>query len=357
MTITAGLDVGGAHLKVALVEDEQTIAATQFPCPLWKGLKHLDTALRKARPFLERASSFAVTMTGELSDIFDNRKEGVTTLVNHLENTLPGKISFWCGMRGFQSGDIAKATPSNVASMNFLATATFAAKKLDNGLLVDVGSTTTDIIPLHRGKAVPRGLTDAERLETGELVYTGLTRTSLMGTSKSVPFHGHWRPLMHEHFATMADVYRVLENLPDGVDLHDTADGKGKSTMESVNRIAHMIGSDNLDGSMQDWGGVAQFFAEQQLRLIHDGAVQVISHGKVRPSGNLITAGIGAKIASTLADRLGFTTHDFADLANATPECHQQASYTAPAVAVARLLSAEVYTQMTSAPENIKSGR
>ena len=45
MAITAGYDVGGAHLKVALAEDGRTIAVRQIACPLWRGLDRLDAAL------------------------------------------------------------------------------------------------------------------------------------------------------------------------------------------------------------------------------------------------------------------------------------------------------------------------
>ena len=55
MAITAGYDVGGAHLKVALAEDGRTIAALQLPCPLWRGLDRLDAAFAQAAPLVSRA--------------------------------------------------------------------------------------------------------------------------------------------------------------------------------------------------------------------------------------------------------------------------------------------------------------
>ena len=39
-----------------------------------------------------------------------------------------------------------------------------------NSILIDIGTTTSDIIPLTDGRPVPYGLTDRQRLESGELV-------------------------------------------------------------------------------------------------------------------------------------------------------------------------------------------
>ena len=41
-------------------------------------------------------------------------------------------------------------------------------------ILIDIGTTTTDLIPLARGTVAARGRSDTERLQTGELVYAGV---------------------------------------------------------------------------------------------------------------------------------------------------------------------------------------
>lgn len=340
MVMIAGLDVGGAHLKVALVEDGRTVAAEQIGCPLWKGIEFLDAALTQAIPLTDRANAVAITMTGELSDIFSNRHQGVITLADHLEAAFPGKTHYWCGTRSFYDAKTAKQKPADVASMNFLAAAEFTARRVRDGLYIDMGSTTTDIIPVANGRAVPYGLTDAERLETGELVYTGLTRTALMGLIDRMPFQGRSTALTHEYFATIADVYRILGTLPKGVDLHDTADGKGKSVEESVDRLARMLGRDASDGVSEDWIGVAKVYAERQLKLIEDGLRQVLSKHTETPQRVVVCAGIGADVISTLASRLDLDQTRFEDVANANDDCRLEASHAAPAVAVAQLLAA-----------------
>jgi probable H4MPT-linked C1 transfer pathway protein len=339
MTITAGLDVGGAHLKVALVEDGRPIAVRQFACPLWQGLDKLDAALTEAAPLLAKAQRFAVTMTGELSDLFPDRETGVRTLVALLSSKLGDNVRFWLGQRdAFGDANEAVRHHRDVGSTNFLATAAVIGRKYDEALLIDFGSTTADIVPVRGGKPVPRGLTDAERQTTGELVYTGFTRTAVMGVATRAPFKGQWVSLAREYLATMADVRRVLgEPYLADFDLHATADGKGKSEDESVTRLARMLGRDSADGTFDEWRVAAAFIREEQLRSIHDGAMQVLSHVPLAADALVVAAGIGATDAVAVGLRLGRQCVAFGDVAGADETCRVWATACAPAVAVAQL--------------------
>lgn len=338
MAITAGLDVGGAHLKVALVEDGRPVDVRQFLCPLWQGLDKLDAALAEARPLLDRASSFAVTMTGELSDLFPDRKTGVTVLVARLVKELGNDARFWMGPRGFGTAEDAQRHHGDVGSTNFLATATLVGRHYDEALLIDFGSTTVDIIPILGGAPLPRGLTDAGRQTTGELVYTGTTRTAVMGVATRAPFRGQWVSLAREYLATMADVRRILGVRLDDIDLHATADGKGKTLAESIARLARMLGRDAADGTDAEWRLVAAWLREEQLRSVVEGAFQVLSASALSTAAPVVVAGIGAPEASVVALRLERHAVAFGELANAREDCSPAATHSAPAVAVALLL-------------------
>lgn len=340
MTITAGLDIGGAHLKVALVEDGRAVAVHQIACPLWQGLGKLDVALAEARPLLSRATGYAVTMTGELSDLFPNRETGVATLVARAVAELGGGVRFWMGLRGFGDAEAARSHHRDVGSTNFLATATLAGRRLGEALLVDFGSTTADIIPVVGGRPVPRGLTDAERQATGELVYTGFTRTAVMAITRDAPLGGQWVGLAREYLATMADVRRILDVDLAEVDQHATADGQGKSRAESVTRLARLLGRDAHEESDDAWRGVAAHVREAQLRSIHDGMAQVLSAAGLCASAPIVAAGIGAADVIEVARRIGRTAQLFADVAGAAPACAPWATACAPAVAVALLSDA-----------------
>ena len=277
MASSIGLDVGGAHLKIAAVNNGRVNAVDQIVCPLWQGLNKLHDAVDLAKPSIENSDVIGVTMTGELSDLFPDRASGVTTLVDTLSDLLGRDLLFWQGPTGFGGADTAKTNPENTGSTNFLASATFAAQQVSDGILIDFGSTTTDIVAFQNGVPIPKGTTDAERHVSGELVYTGMTRTPVMGVTTRVPFHGQWQTLAREVLATMGDVRRILGELPKGLDLHQTADGRSQSVEDSVARFARMFGRDKHDGSSDDWRHAAAFVREAQVRSIQDDLMRVIS--------------------------------------------------------------------------------
>lgn len=329
---TIGLDVGGAHLKIARVAGSRVVAVRQIACPLWQGIDRLDAALREAGAIISGADVYTITMTAELTEIFESREAGVLEIVRRLQECLQGELRIFMGLRGLVSPQAALGDPLSVASANFLATAHLIARARPASLLIDMGSTTTDIIACDR----PLGFTDAERLQTGELVYTGLTRTPVPSIATHAPLAGQWQGLARDAFATMADVRRILADLPDDVDQHATTDGRGKSQEESLARFARGFGRDAEMRHLPTWQVSAAYVAERQLRAIHDGVLQVLS----RPGGDVksvVTAGIGAPLAEMIAFRLGLPAVEFGALINADDDQRLWATRCAPAVAVALL--------------------
>lgn len=340
MSQIAGYDVGGAHLKVALIEDGVIVHVEQIACPLWRGLDQLDLALTRAQGITRHADIHAVTMTGELADIFPDRYTGVATLVERLDAALGTKARFWMGQRGFGVRDEALTHHDDVASSNFLATARVAARLAGHGLLIDMGSTTTDIIALADGVPAPIGTSDAARLRSGELVYTGLTRTPVMAVATRGLFEGQWQTLARDPFATMADVRRITCDLPDGVDQHTTSDGRGTSDADSRARLARCFGRDVVAGEDASWAVSARALAERQLRSVHDGCLQVLSARPPDGPCQIVAAGIGEKIATEVARRLDMPAVTFGALVKAPLTWRDWATRCAPAVAVAMLAQA-----------------
>jgi len=332
MTIVAGYDVGGAHLKIARVENGQLQAARQIACPLWQGIAHLDAALAAAAGMTGGADVHAITMTAELTEIFTSREQGVIALIDRLRQTIDGEVRIFAGLKGLVGADAARADPASVASANFLATARVVAAHRPRALLIDIGSTTTDIIACDR----PQGLTDAERLQTGELVYVGLTRTPVPSVATRAPLAGQWQELARDAFATMADVHRILDTLPADVDLHATSDGRGKTLAESLARFARGFGRDAEMRHLPTWQASAAYVAERQYRAIHDGALQVLSRPGTTVDA-IVAAGIGARAVHRFAARLDLPVANFGSLIGATGELGEAATRYAPAVSVALL--------------------
>ena len=337
MAITAGYDVGGAHLKVALAEDGRTIAALQLPCPLWRGLDRLDAAFAQAAPLVSRAHAHAATMTGELCELFPDRATGVAAIVDRLVSILGGGVRIWMGPRGFGAPAEAHVDPMSAASTNFLAAAELVARRYDEAVLIDMGSTTTDIVPVTGARLMPRALTDGERLATGELVYSGLTRTDVSAVARTVLFRGHRQRLAAGNFATMADVRRILGELPDDVDQHETADHRGTSLEESLARFARCLGRDRRDANLADWRSAAALIAAEQMDDLRRALLTACNLTATPIDAPAVVAGIGAPQVFALAEQVGRLAHPFAKIADATPDCAEWVTRCAPAAAIALL--------------------
>ena len=175
--------------------------AVSQPFPLWKHPKQLVEALRTiiAEP---RADHLAVTMTGELADCFSTKTEGVEFIVNALSTAADGRHTRVYPNNGLLvSPQIALKRPLAAAATNWHALARFVGRygPKGAGLLIDVGSTTTDIIPLADGRPAAQGKTDSERLIASELVYTGVERSPVY-RGWSTPCHGSSSARSHRNF-------------------------------------------------------------------------------------------------------------------------------------------------------------
>jgi (4-(4-[2-(gamma-L-glutamylamino)ethyl]phenoxymethyl)furan-2-yl)methanamine synthase len=339
MKASIGWDIGGAHLKAARVEGGLVTRAIVVPCPLWLGIDKLNAAFAKARQEIGVAPRHWATMTGELADIFDSRAEGVEAIATVADQCLSdGSIMIYAGRAGFVGTHSLASHAADIASANWHASAQWAARAAMCGLFVDIGSTTTDLVALVDGQVVALGYSDSERLASGELVYTGMVRTSLMAVASRVPFRGQSMPLMNEHFASMADVYRILGELPRGADRHPTADAGEKTARASRARLARMIGLDARDAQDAAWTQLARAFKEAQLRRLHDAAMLVLSGSDLPAMAPVIGAGIGTRLIRALALRLGRPYLPFGRLLPAlTPATRRAASDAAAAASVALL--------------------
>ncbi|HXE24543.1 MAG TPA: hydantoinase/oxoprolinase family protein [Roseiarcus sp.] len=334
MSVVIGWDIGGAHLKAARVKDGRVEAVVQAATPLWLGLDSLTAAFEAIGAELGSADRHAVTMTGELCDAFPSRREGVVGLAAIAAQRLkPAEPSLYAGRAGFVGLGEAAAHAADIASANWHATAALVALGAPDALLIDIGSTTADLIPIAGGRIAAAGYTDAERLAWGELVYTGMTRSFVMALADRAPFRGAWTPLMNEYFASAADVHRILGDLPDGADKMATADNRDKTVAASRARLARMIGREAEEGAASEWNGLAAFLAEAQIRQIADAASLRLSRNDVGPHAAVVAAGVGETMAAEVARRLGRFCVGFSALIEAPAE----ASHCAPAVAVALL--------------------
>jgi len=350
-----GWDVGGAHLKACMLEDGRVVDVAQWACPLWQGLHHLESAMASARQRWPGALSapHAVTMTGEMADLFSSRADGVQRLTDALQCALPGPVRVYAGPAA-EGPQALWAEPheagerwAQIASANWMATAQHAAAVLGDGVLIDIGSTTTDLIAFANGHLQSGSHSDRDRLASGELVYQGVVRTPLCALAQRVVLQGQGLNVMNEFFASTADVYRLTGELPAEHDLYPAADNADKSPEATCRRLARMVGCELGEASMADWKALARQWRTAQVKAMAESLRRVVSTSDAQSAQAIVSAGCGDFLVpdiwrelhgqSVVVRRYG---HDVASVANGprAAQLKAWAQVCAPSVAVAALL-------------------
>jgi probable H4MPT-linked C1 transfer pathway protein len=244
------LDVGGANIKAAHSDGQ----VRSLPFELWRRPDDLTLAVENVAATLPGSERVALTMTAELCDCYSTKREGVFAVLNAVNSALAGRpVDVW-GLDGrFWPLAAMRERPEMAAAANWLALATVAAGLAGpgKGLLIDIGSTTSDLIPLEGGVVAVSGRTDTERLQSGELVYAGVRRTPLFAFADRLPFRGRATGLAAELFATTLDVFVTLGDISEDSEDRSTADGRAVTIEASRDRLARMVAADR-DGFSPD---------------------------------------------------------------------------------------------------------
>ncbi|MGZ6672552.1 MAG: hydantoinase/oxoprolinase family protein, partial [Solirubrobacteraceae bacterium] len=177
-----------------------------------------------------------------------------------------------------------------------------------DALLIDVGSTTADIVPIAGGRVAATAHNDLERLLAGELVYTGVLRTNLAAIAPRVPVPGGWCPVSSEYFAISADVHLVLGHLsPDAYDC-PTPDGRPTTAAFARERIARLVCSDVEQLDTAEIDAIAAYLHGEQLRALEEAARRV--QRTLAPDAPVVLVGAGAFLGREVAARLGRVVAD-----------------------------------------------
>jgi len=301
-----GWDIGGAHVKACVLSQGEVLDVAQWACPLWQGMDQLQQVLQAAQTRWPQLAGMrhAVTMTGEMVDLFAHREEGVQRIAAALAEVLPAPL-FFAGDAGWCSAAGLAPHWASVASANWLATARHAALWVGDGVLLDIGSTTTDIIAFQDGQVLTTSRSDVQRLATGELVYQGVVRTPLCALAHRIPWRGVRLNVMNEYFATVADVYRLTGELNPAHDLYPPADNGAKDLPATRSRLAHMIGLDARDGDEAEWLAFAQHWREAQVQELAGQLQRVMATHRMGSSAVIVSAGCGDFLASDVAAAAG----------------------------------------------------
>jgi probable H4MPT-linked C1 transfer pathway protein len=333
---TLAVDIGGANTKAAWLDGE-SLRTVSRPFEVWRDRATLVAVLRDVAAEVAAGppQATAITMTAELSDAFRTKREGVSFVLDAAQDALGDRpLSVLTTAGELVTVEAARARPWDVAAANWVATALAVADVLPDALLIDVGSTTADVVPIAAGRVAAAGHNDLERLLAGELVYTGVLRTNLAAIAPRVPVPGGWCPVSSEYFAISADVHLVLGHLP--ADAYDcpTPDGRAATVACARERMARLVCSDVEQLGEADIDAIAAFLHGEQLRQLEDAARRV--QRVLPPDAPVVAVGSGGFLGREVAARLG------RDVADAPAPWGATGGEVAPAAALAALLAARL---------------
>ncbi len=347
MVNVIGFDIGGANIKAAWIStrkskvEDAKVAVEYFP--IWKNHDKLaDTLLRIEESFCrDRFDGIGLTMTAELSDAYPTKREGINHIMSSAKQAF-GSVSIYVLNVDAEllSIDEAKKEPLKVASANWAATGWMVAQHQKSCIVVDVGSTSTSIVPIVDGQISAKGKTDLDKLICGELVYTGGLRTNVTAIVNSIPIKNHLAKVSSELFALSGDVHLVLNHISIKDYTSETADGRGKTKKEALARLARVICADIEMLTEQEITEMAQYISDRQIHQVAEGLNQVFSRVKSLTSKKVpvVITGLGKEfIAKKAAQSIG--VDEIVDLGDLM---HGSAVLASPAVGVALMVASKL---------------
>lgn len=328
-----GIDVGGANTKIATSDGFVKLVYA----PLWRDKAVLRDVLSETKQeFRPKIEAVGVVMTGELCDCFKAKREGVL----HIKETLSAAfadLKFLNTNCMFRERSEVDKSPLSFASTNWLASAKLVSEQYRDVIFVDIGSTTTDVIPIVKGE-IKAKRRDLERLKSHELIYSGIIRTNVAALLKRVKIMGEEYRISSELFAITADVYLVLGYItaeeygcetPDNYAFAAAREEQEKSRLSAMRRLSRVVCSD-LEEIGED-GAVA--IAEQVKRVQVEELAASLSKQKDKYGlQKVVSAGIGDFIIKEAAESLNIP---FTSL---SVRYGRKIAATFPAFAVAKLL-------------------
>lgn len=317
MVKVLGLDIGGANTKVTYIKtdngtvNEQRTALEYFP--IWKDRKEqLPQVLEKLKQNvadLTALDGVGVTITAELSDAYMTKKEGINHVLDCVTKVFADVPTFVLDVETkLLTVKDARMEPLKVASANWAATGWMISQLIKNCIIVDVGSTTTSIIPVINGKVAATGRTDLEKLQNGELVYSGSLRTNVAAIVDAIPVKGKMTWVSSELFAQSGDVHLLLNYIGQKDYTVEMCDGRGKTRKEAVARLARVVCADIDMLNEQEIVAMAKFVYERQVEQIAAGLKQVYERKQsIQGEKMAVVTGLGRNfLARKAAEKVGF---------------------------------------------------
>ena len=306
MTAVLGWDIGGVNTKGTRVAQARVVAARAVPYELQRDPAALAPLLRRLARDVGAAPGdrHAVTMTAELSQLFRTKREGVGFVLDAVTAAFADAcVRVWTVDARWLTPAQARRDPHAVAAANWAATAHLVARFLPDCVLIDVGSTTTDIVPIAGGVPRAAGRTDTERLREGELVYTGALRTPAEAIAATVPVRGRATGVSAEGFALAGDVHLWRGELAPEDYSVPTPDGRPATRVFAGERLARVVCADRELLDDEGVSGIADALWDAQATRLRDAVVR--ARARCPALTRAVVTGLGEFLAAEAARRAG----------------------------------------------------
>lgn len=301
-----GVDIGGVHAKITSLDQTDRnlrVKSAIFP---FKGKADM---IEKLVSLIPHPDLVVITQTVCASrQYFSSAKEGTHYVVDLTERLFGEKVRFPGLSYKLYGPEEAKKHYLDVACRNWVATCyvTSYLKLVENGIVVDCGTNSTDIVPVLG--STPVTLDDHDqgytRLRTGELFWSGLYFTSIQSISPTVVLDGEEFQVKPTTKCMAFDAYITLGII-------SPEDAVVKTSFEScVEKILDTISADRELLTINDAKKIAQFLAEKHREKTEIAIRKVLSAANKKYRTDLKVAAIAGAgkdiILRKIMDNLAF---------------------------------------------------
>lgn len=301
-----GLDIGGANTDCCIIEFDNdyniiSLSKNKYYLPFWIKHEKLPECLKELKGDTT-IDVVCVSITAELADCYKTKRQGIIDITRMVESTFKDEDIYYVTFDGLKNYEYVTQNPLSAAAANWIGTVNLIKHLKSTCIFMDMGTTTTDIIPIKDKHEISQGYTDTQRLMNGELVYTGLLRTNVATIVNHVYIESNKTNVSSEYFTITADIHRILGHISEEQYTCDTPDGADKSITSCKNRLTRLVCGDIETISNETIIDMAEYIFEKQVQQVEESLKQVVIKTGIQ---NVVLSDIGlGNICRIAADNL-----------------------------------------------------
>ena len=284
-----GWDIGGANTKVCVFDQNFIIINLHTKnIKVWDNFSDIKLFFKYISNIYKNYEIYNfITITAESCDNFTDRKHGMTNILENCSNHIVGNKLYYTNTNKFVDYNSAINKTEKLFSTNWMLTSKFLNSKKNIDLIIDIGSTTTDII--FKDMRIGSNINDYMRLVNKTLLYQGVVRTPLSMMTDNVLFKGNNISLVNEVFATTGDIFNLHGDIDFSKLDYLGADNLQFTKVNSFTRLARIIGLDYKESEREYLILLSKYFKELFISKIIEN-IKIIFSNKI---GDITISAIG----------------------------------------------------------------